>query len=290
MVVSRYPGGVICKGDESQLEPRILAYVAGIDEWQELFDRGGNLYLHTAKKLWNRDVVKDDEFYRMTKSTILGTNYGMELELFKEKMAVEQGLILTDNEASFLLNGYHRLYPQLPRYFALQKEKLLRDQQISTLTGQIRHLPCPEGERTKGFKHLWNQALNFPIQGLAAFVTGSAALDLEAAMLSTIGVSPSEHYDNLVRFWAQEKLKISLDNPDFRDILYVEGKDIDYPLIVNEVHDELVVDTPEKDKNWVLEAVTETMSACQTLRNLWPATKSLRLKADTNIGRSWAGD
>ena len=131
--------------------------------------------------------------------------------------------------------------------------------------------------------------MNFPIQGLAAFVTGSAALDLEAAILSHIGVSPSEHYDNLVRFWAQEKLKISLDNPDFRDILYVEGKEIDYPLIVNEVHDELVVDTPEKDKDWIPEAISETMSTCSTLRNLWPQTKALRLKADILTAFSWAG-
>jgi len=289
MAVSRYPGGVICKGDESQLEPRILAYMAGIDEWQELFDRGGNLYLHTAKKLWKRDVVKEDEFYRMTKSTVLGTNYGMEVDLFMEKMAVEQGILLTRDQALFLLNGYHGLYPQLPRYFARQKEILLRDQQISTLTGQIRHLPCPEGERTKGFKHLWNQALNFPIQGLAAFVTGSAALDLESAILGRLGLSLSEHYDNLVRFWAEEKLGLDKDPNGWYTSSEKIGKAIDYPLIVNEVHDELVLDTPGKDKDWILEAIAETMSACQTLRNLWPATKSLRLKADTQIASSWAG-
>lgn len=292
MATSRYPRGVIVKGDESQLEPRIMAYVAGIDEWQDIFERGGNLYLHAAKRFWKKDVEKDapgkpSPLYRMTKATILGTNYGMEAELFVEKMAVEQGLILTLEQGQYILDLYHGLYPQLPKFFALQKERLLRDQQVSTLTGQIRHLPCPEGERTKGFKHMWNQAVNFPIQGLAAFVTGSAALDLEAAILSHIGLPLAQHYDNLVRFWAKEKLKISLDKPGFHDILDTWGRDIDYPVLVNEVHDELVVDTPEKDVKWLKEVLTAAMEEVPTLRRLWPSTRSLRLKADILDGSSW---
>lgn len=286
MATSRFAGGSICKGDESQLEPRILAYVAGIDEWQELFERGDNLYLYSAKKLWKKDVEKETPLYRLTKSTILGTNYGMEAELFREKMSVEQGINLSLEEAQHILNLYHTAYPALPRFFALQKERLLRNQQVETLTGQIRHLPCPDGERTKGFKHLWNQAVNFPIQGLAAFVTGSAAMDLEDVILASVGISLPSHYDNLVRFWAQEKLKISLDNPNFRGILDV-GREIDYPLLVNEVHDELVVDTPEKDVKWVLEAMKSAMESCSTLRRLWPSTRSLRLKADIQQSYSW---
>lgn len=292
MATSRYPGGSIVKGDESQLEPRIMAYVAGIDEWQEIFQRGGNLYLHTAKKLWKKDVEKDvpgkpSPLYRITKATVLALNYLMEVDLFLEKMAVEQGIVLTRDQGLWLIKEYFGLYPQLPKFSAIQKEKLLRNQQVETLTGQIRHLPCPEGEKTRGFHHLLAQAVNFPIQGLAAFVTGSATLDLETAILGRVGITLAQHYDNLVRFWALEKLGVPLDSAEFHDIIYCLGREIDYPLLVNEVHDELVVDTPEKDVKWLPEMLESVMVECPTLRQLWPITRNLVLKADIQSSFSW---
>ncbi len=106
-------------------------------------------------------------------------------------------------------------------------------------------------------------------------------MDLESAILSRIGITLGEHYDNLVRFWAQEKLKF--EQPiDF-------GQAIDYPILTNEVHDELCLDSPEKDMKWLPEALKYAMEEAPTLRGLWPATKSLRLKVDIGVGPSWAG-
>lgn len=287
MVVSRYPTGRIVKGDEGQLEPRILAWVAGIEEWQDIFSKGKSLYLEVSKRLWGKTISKESQDYKLTKSTVLGTNYGMEVDLFVEKLATEQGIYLSREEGTDLLNRYFRAYPQLPRYFAKQKEFLLKHQTaVEYITGHVRHLPCPEGEKTKGFKHLWNQALNHPIQSLASYVVGSALMDLEEAILSRISLPLTQHYDNLIRFWAQEKL--SLDNLEERGILKM-GQEIDYPLIIGEVHDEIIVDTPGQDRAWVVELLNDVMTSIPSFRRTWVKSNDLFLTAEVSDGVSWAG-
>jgi DNA polymerase I-like protein with 3'-5' exonuclease and polymerase domains len=56
-----------------------------------------------------------------------------------------------------------------------------------------------------------------------------------------------------------------------------------------EVHDELVVDTPEEDVPWVKEAMEAAMTQAPLMRELWPDTKGLMLAVEMGEGRSWAG-
>ncbi len=285
MVISRFPDGRIVKADYSQLEPRILAVLAGIDEWQEIFHTGRSLYIEVAKRMWRKDVEKDTPLYKVTKSTVLGTNYGMEVDLFIEKMSVEQGIHLTREQGLHILGLYHGAFPQLPRFFSLQKERLLANQQIDSMVGQIRHLPCPEGERTKGFKHMWNQAINFPVQCLASYFTGSSIIDLEREILSQVGIKLNEHFDNLIWHYGTEK--ISLDKSWLNGMLVGGGGEIDYPLIINEVHDEVAADCPSRDIDWLKPMMKETMEECKTLRQLWPETGKIKVVVEPVVSRAW---
>lgn len=279
MIVSRWPSGLLVCGDESQLEPRILAEHAGVDAWQEMFRKGKSLYIEAARMLWKRDIEKDTPLYKLTKSTILGTNYGMEVDLFIEKLATEQGVVLSRDDGQYVLSLYHSTFPQLPRFFALQKERILNRGYVETTSGQRRHLPCPEGERTPGFKHMWNEAVNFPIQGDAALITGSAILDTETALLREYGVSLEQYYDFIARWWAAEKKGFGTI-PSW-DELHI-------PILINEVHDELVTDVPEPGMvGRVIEILKEEMEACKTLRQLWPQTKEWVFKTDPVVQKRW---
>jgi uracil-DNA glycosylase family 4 len=296
LVVSRFPGGKIVKADFSQLEPRIMAYIAGIEEWMDIFASGKNFYIECAKRMWKQDIEKETPLYKVTKSTILGTNYGMEVDLFIERMAIQNGIPLTREEGQYILSLYHSTFPRLPKFFALQKERLLSKQCAVTMMGQVRHLPLPEGGKTKGFKHMWNQAVNFPIQGTAASVTGASAMDMESAILHEVGIGLEEHYRNIVGFWADEKLDFfserkSLTNSEECGTM-VWNRDQTfpaYPVLVNEVHDELVVDSPPEYVETVEELMKETMVNCPTLRQLWPDTKNIPLQTEVSTGTSWAG-
>jgi DNA polymerase I-like protein with 3'-5' exonuclease and polymerase domains len=280
MIVSRWPSGRLVCGDESQLEPRILAEHAGVEAWQEMFRAGKSLYIEAARMLWKRDIEKDTPLYKLTKSTILGTNYGMEVDLFIEKLATEQGVVLSREDGQYVLSLYHNTFPQLPRFFALQKERILNRGYVETTSGQRRHLPCPEGERTPGFKHMWNEAVNFPIQGDAALITGAAILDTESALLREYGVTLEQHYDMLAYWWAAEKREFGIPLSTWDQYRI--------PLLINEVHDELVVDVPDLSMTKrVMEILKEEMEACKTLRQLWPQTKPWVFKTDPVVQSRW---
>lgn len=289
MVVSRWPEGQIIKSDHAQLEPRILAVIAGIDEWLEIFTKGGNLYKTYAKKMWGKDVEKGTTEYKITKETILGTNYNMEPPLYRDNLSIKLGIELSIGEAADLLKKYHGLVPPLARYHAIQRERLLKHQAVQSLIGRIRRLPCPEGERTPNFKHLWNVAVNHPIQSTASDVTGAGIVGVEAAILQHLGISLQEHFDTLVAWWAYQKLK--LDKEVIRDIIGirvdVDHYPIQYPVVINEVHDEIDVDSPTKEP-WVAELVREEMEACRLLRKLWPQTTTLPLLVEQTSSYSWA--
>ena len=129
------------------------------------------------------------------------------------------------------------------------------------------------GERTPGFKHLWNQAVNFPIQGDAALISGAALLDLETALLAEFGVELEEHYEFLCNFWANEKKNLTGRDPRVNMELW---RLTDYPVIQNEVHDELLADAPnEEQAKRVRDIMKGVKEQCPTLRQLWPQTKEI---------------
>ena len=285
MITSRWTGGALVAGDFSQLEPRILAEHAGIEQWQEIFRKGKSLYIEAARMLWKKDVEKDTPLYKLTKSTILGTNYGMEVDLFLEKLVTEQGVHLSRPDGEYVLGLYHRTFPQLPRFFSLQKERILTHGRVSATSGQTRHLPCPEGERTKGFKHLWNEAVNFPIQCDAAYISGSALLDLESALLLEAGVSLRDHHEWLSKWWAQEKRGLT----SWEDSGILELWDQHrYPVVMNEVHDELLTDVPDASMVERTKQIMQgVMEQCQTLRQLWPVTKDWVFVVEPKSMQRW---
>jgi DNA polymerase I-like protein with 3'-5' exonuclease and polymerase domains len=145
---------------------------------------------------------------------------------------------------------------------ARQKQYLLDHGYVVSKIGQVRHLPH-DGPDTPGFGRLVNQAINFPIQSLAAAVTGSALLDCEAAFCAEYDISLVEYHDRLMR----------KDWPLM-------------PLITNEVHDNLVFDMPDRRRDFAVRLIKECMESAKTLKGLLPGF-SAPLKVDTKLGPHW---
>lgn len=128
---------------------------------------------------------------------------------------------------------------------------------------------------------MWNEAVNFPIQGDAALITGSAILDTESALLREYGVSLEEYYDFLANWWANEKRGFGPTSSAVWDNMHI-------PILINEVHDELVTDVPEPGMiKRVTEILKEEMETCRTLRQLWPQTKPWVFKTDPVVQSRW---
>ncbi|MGL5935299.1 MAG: DNA polymerase [Cetobacterium sp.] len=169
IIVSRFNDGVIADNDYSKLEVILFAFIAR--EWKLLeFFLEGNGYIAVGKELFNKEVKEDTDEYRSVKSVVLGVQYGMGAYKLAYQLWNNVGVKLSSDWeehvelASRIRQKYLDKFPGIPRYIWNQKRALLRDHQVSSLTGRVRHLTCPYGEDTPGFGHLLNQAINFPIQ------------------------------------------------------------------------------------------------------------------------------
>tara|TARA_R110000751_G_scaffold259113_4_gene358443 strand:+ start:1043 stop:2872 length:1830 start_codon:yes stop_codon:yes gene_type:complete len=81
-------GYVVVDCDSSQIEARVLAWLAGQDDLTEAFRAGDDVYKRMAMSIYGsnqlEDVTKDQRF--VGKTTILGAGYGMGAPRFKDQL------------------------------------------------------------------------------------------------------------------------------------------------------------------------------------------------------------
>lgn len=71
------PGHVVVNSDKSQIEARILAWIAGQEDLIQQFRNGEDVYSIFASKIFKRKITKADEIERFVgKTGILGLGYG----------------------------------------------------------------------------------------------------------------------------------------------------------------------------------------------------------------------
>jgi DNA polymerase I-like protein with 3'-5' exonuclease and polymerase domains len=272
LVRSRFPGGKILNLDYSSLEPCILGWVAQDDKYLHYFQSGKG-YVGVAKEIFGQVIEKGTPHYKAIKGVVLGSNYGSgPKKVASQLWNATPSVRLSEDyekhveEVASLRTKYLRAFPGIQRYMYARREELLRNGCVRSLTGRVRHMPVPQGQETPGFGHFLNAAYNFPIQSLASEVTGSAMIDCEAALLTEFGLSyRAYHHALLRREWPQ------------------------MPILVNEVHDELVFDipalSPEQERRCV-ELIVERMCKVPTLRTVCPKF-TLELKVSHVLAETW---
>lgn len=108
-------GHVVVACDSSQIEARLVAYLAGQDDLVQSFREGRDVYSEFASDVYQRPITKADKVERhVGKSCILGLGYGMSWAKFQHSLAT--GFIsvkVEDHEAQQIVrlyrNKYHRI-------------------------------------------------------------------------------------------------------------------------------------------------------------------------------------
>lgn len=108
-------GKCVVACDSSQIEARLVAYLAGQDDLVQSFREGRDVYSEFATDVYQRPIVKTDKVERhVGKTCILGLGYGMGPPKFQHSLAT--GFItvqVDDNEAQKIValyrNKYHRI-------------------------------------------------------------------------------------------------------------------------------------------------------------------------------------
>jgi DNA polymerase len=148
-------GYVMIDADSSQIEARIVAWLAGQADLVSAFAKGLDVYKIMAAKIYNKDdsVINDSERF-VGKTTILGAGYGMGWRKFQMQLK-NFGVSLDDNMCQHILKVYRQEFPYIPALWdeghntldALSSEKLVtttfgkQPQAVSVLPGIGYDLP-----------------------------------------------------------------------------------------------------------------------------------------------------
>tara|TARA_R110002167_G_scaffold32074_1_gene104539 strand:+ start:263 stop:2035 length:1773 start_codon:yes stop_codon:yes gene_type:complete len=100
---------VILNVDSSQIEARVLVWLAGQEDVTQWFREGRDVYLEFASKVYNRKLTKTDKIERFVgKTCILGLGYGTGAMKLQNVLKLG-GAELSETECQRLVNLYREL-------------------------------------------------------------------------------------------------------------------------------------------------------------------------------------
>jgi len=115
VAISAPEGYVLIDSDSSQIEARILAWLAGQNDLVQAFERGEDVYKIMAAKIYKKDAadITDDERF-VGKTTILGCGYGMGYMKFQAQLKTF-GVDLDTDFCAVILRTYREEFPWIPQ-------------------------------------------------------------------------------------------------------------------------------------------------------------------------------
>lgn len=112
-------GKLLFVADLSNIEARMLAWLAGEIDLLQQFRNGEDIYSNLASEIYGRPINKtDDPVERFVgKVAVLGLGYGMGHRKFKDTLAagaMGPAVNFTDAEAKKVVDAYRAVYPKIP--------------------------------------------------------------------------------------------------------------------------------------------------------------------------------
>lgn len=118
-------GKLMYVADLSNIESRMLAWLANQDNLIELYEHGADVYSSFASNLYGRTITKENETERFVgKTAILGLGYGMGAHKFKATLKAA-GIELPFEECLSAVNTYRSTYAAIPALWE-RAERILR--------------------------------------------------------------------------------------------------------------------------------------------------------------------
>jgi DNA polymerase len=101
---------VVINSDSSQIEARVLVWLAGQDDVVEWYREGRDVYSEFASKVYGRPITKKDTTERAVgKTCILGLGYGTGWSKLQQTLKIATGLNLDESECQRLVKVYREV-------------------------------------------------------------------------------------------------------------------------------------------------------------------------------------
>ena len=101
---------VIINADSSQIEARILVWLAGQEDVLDLYRKGEDVYCDFASKIYDKKITKKDKVERAVgKTCILGLGYGTGATKLQDVLKLGAGVTNTEDECKRLVTIYREV-------------------------------------------------------------------------------------------------------------------------------------------------------------------------------------
>ncbi|EKE44732.1 DNA polymerase I [Oceaniovalibus guishaninsula JLT2003] len=167
---------VLVSLDYSQIELRILAHIAGIDELKQAFRDGQDIHALTASEMFGVPLERmTPEVRRQAKAINFGVIYGI------SGFGLARNLRIPRDQAQGFIDRYFQRFPGIKDYMDDTVRFAKEHGRVETLFGRRIHTP-EINARGPGAGFARRAAINAPIQGTAADVIRRAMVRMEAAI------------------------------------------------------------------------------------------------------------
>lgn len=96
--------------DSSQIEARVLVWLAGQDDVVQWYKEGRDVYSEFATKVYNKQITKADKTERAVgKTCILGLGYGTGWSKLQQTLKISAGVTMDDQECQRLVKVYREV-------------------------------------------------------------------------------------------------------------------------------------------------------------------------------------
>ncbi|PZX15735.1 DNA polymerase I [Palleronia aestuarii] len=185
-------GRTLVSLDYSQIELRILAHIAGIEELKQAFREGQDIHALTASEMFGVPMEEmTPEIRRQAKAINFGVIYGI------SGFGLARNLRIPREEAQGFIDRYFERFPGIKGYMD-DTIRFAKDRgHVETLFG--RKINTPEiNAKGPGAGFARRAAINAPIQGTAADVIRRAMIRMEAATASLPATMLLQVHDELI--------------------------------------------------------------------------------------------
>ena len=175
------PGNVLLSVDYSQIELRIVAYMAKDEGMLTAFRQGQDIHATTAAAIYSvplEAVTKEQR--RHAKAINFGLIYGM------SAFGLTRSTELTLAESQDFVSAYFKQFPGVKQYLDGIRKIAAEQGYVETLLGRRRYFPMLKNPTNINLKNREErEAINAPIQGTAADIMKIAMLKIPAALQET---------------------------------------------------------------------------------------------------------
>jgi DNA polymerase-1 len=174
------PGNVLISADYSQVELRVMAYIADEPVLKEIFVRGEDVHTATASQVFGKPAA---ELTPMDRSKSKMINYGIVYGLSDYGLA--DRLNIPREEAKHFIDAYLERFAKVAEFMKSTIEQAKEQGYVTTLYGRRRQIPELRARnyqvRTLGER----LAVNTVIQGTAADVMKLAMIGVHRALAAS---------------------------------------------------------------------------------------------------------